>query len=101
MKQTEQDKIWESYIHNEDTPRGMPAGNIKADRLHTDKKAGKIGQLHEPETKVLEGVRCDCKDCIHWVVGDLCKAESISISKGWKLPGETPECVTYKSKADR
>lgn len=33
------------------------------------------------KARVLEGVNCSCKDCVHWVEGDLCGAQEISLSK--------------------
>jgi hypothetical protein len=80
MKQSEQDNIWESYILNEDREEGSM--NVPA---------GTAGKPWGDETPVLEGVNCDCQSCAHWVVGDLCKAESISILKRDGVPA----CGTY------
>lgn len=98
---TERQQIWESYLNNEQ--KGMSAGRIG--HLHGDRpekgdrekyifpSTGEAGKPWGDETKVLEGVECDCETCDYWVVGDLCKAESISIMKG--PDGQGPVCATY------
>lgn len=87
MKQSEQDNIWESYILNEDRDQG---------RMNVP--AGTSGKPWGDETPVLEGVNCSCKSCVHWVVGDLCSAQAISLSK---MPhddyGAVVVCETYKA----
>lgn len=91
---TERQQIWESYLNNEQD--GMEAGRIG--HLHTDKSAGEAGKPWGDETSVLEGVNCSCKSCIHWVVGDLCGAEEISLSK---IPnddyGAVVVCETFET----
>lgn len=72
MKRNEDKLIWESMR--------LPAG--KVGQLHRkEMSAGEAGKPHGDETPVLEGVNCSCKNCVHWVVGDLCGAEEISLSK--------------------
>jgi hypothetical protein len=91
MKQTDQDKIWESYAVNEDVGDNMRLSAGRVGSLHTDKSAGEAGKPWGDKTSVLEGVSCDCKSCVNWVVGDLCKAESINIVKRDGVPA----CGTY------
>ncbi|MDC3298544.1 DUF1540 domain-containing protein [bacterium] len=93
MKQNDQDKIWESYIVNEDIGDNMRASAGRIGKLHTDQPAGEAGKPWGDETPVLEGVNCDCQSCAHWIVGDLCKAESINIVKRDGVPA----CGTYTS----
>ena len=81
-------RIWESYLNKED--QGLPAGRVG--HIHTDQPAGKAGNPWGDETRILEGVNCECKSCTHWVVGDKCKAESISIMK---TENGQPVCATY------
>lgn len=72
MKRNEDELIWESMR--------LPAG--KVGQLHRkEMPAGKAGKPWGDETPVLEGVNCSCKDCVHWVEGDLCGAQEISLSK--------------------
>ena len=91
MNKKQQQQIWESYVNNEnarDEKMRLPAGKIG--QLHRkEMSAGKAGKPWGDETPVLEGVRCECKDCVHWIVGDRCKAESISITR-------SKECATYQ-----
>ena len=86
--------IWETYANENQEP--LPAGRVG--HLHTDQPGGEIGNMHGQETPVLEGVNCSCSDCIHWVVGDLCGAKVISLSK---IPnddyGAVVVCETFET----
>ena len=64
MKQDkDEQKIWQAL----EEARGM--------------SGGEIGNLHGPESSFLEGVKCSCKACMHYVMGDLCGASSIELEK--------------------
>jgi len=84
MKSKDEQKIWRALEES----RGQPAGEI--------------GNIHGSETPVLEGVNCSCKDCEHYVIGDLCGASSIELNKI-----DTPDhkqvvvCGTYISSGSR
>lgn len=71
--------IWENYLNREDKSLA----------------AGIAGKPWGDETPILEGVNCDCQTCAYWVVGDKCKAESISIMKNPE--NGLPACATYET----
>ena len=83
MKNTDMQHIWENYLNKED--RSLAAG--------------RAGKPWGDATSILEGVNCDCQTCVYWVVGDKCKAESISIMKS-PVNG-LPVCATYSEAGAR
>jgi len=83
MKNVDMQHIWENYLNREDKSLA----------------AGIAGKPWGDETPILEGVNCDCQTCAYWVVGDKCKAESISIMKNPE--NGLPACATYETSNPR
>ena len=97
MNKNEYDKIWESYVNE--------GGMLDYHRQRLAKQglaAGEAGKPHGDATPVLEGVKCSCQDCSHWVVGDLCGASEISLSKTQNQQGMPAViCETYNPGSER